>query len=390
MAHDHFGLARLLAPTTLDRFFEEYWEKAPLQTSHPADDFIEIFRLKDVDHLLSLPGLVGSEFFRLLSRNAPGDVLPFEASGRTLSLAQIYHAFEQGSTINVLGMQRFWPPVAAFCRHLEETLHHRIYCNLFFTPPNAEPLHAHYDDQDVLILQLSGSKRWRIDERSFPLPLRGDVADVSLGDNPKEIMLHEGGVLYLPRGFVHEPAVLDSISLHLTVGITPHRWVDLLASALIVKSQRTISLRRALPPGVLFDPARHHELENSFQQLVSECVGSFSLTEAVNHLVAGSLGELYPLPVEHFTHLMHRDHTTEETRVARRPGMLCQVHLFDGRVSIQFPGNQVFGPPAIAPALEYIAAARGAFAVGDLPGLNPASRITLVKQMVLEGLLRYI
>jgi ribosomal protein L16 Arg81 hydroxylase len=384
------SLARLLAPTTLDGFFAEYWEKAPLRTSHPAGDFSEMFRLEDVDHLLSLPGLVGSEFFRLLNRHAPGDVLTFEAGANTLSLAQIYHAFEQGSTINVLGLHRFWPTVAALCRDLEDTLHHRIYCNLFLTPPNAPPLHSHYDDQDVLILQLSGSKMWRIDEHPFPLPLRGDFADVPLSDQVREIILHEGDVLYLPRGFIHEPTVLDSTSLHLTVGITPHRWVDVLSSALIVNSQRTLSLRRALPAGVLFNPARHHELEKPFHDLIAECLGSFSLTEAVDHLSAGSLGEMHPLPTEHFNHLMNRDHTTEETLVARRPGMLCQVRFLDGRVAIQFPGNQVFGPPSIAPALEFIAAAREAFAVGDLPGLSPGSRITLVRQLVLEGLLRFV
>jgi hypothetical protein len=383
-------LARLLASVPLDRFFDEYWEESPLHAPHGGDKFIDILRLEDIDHLLSLPGVVGSEFFRLLNRNAPGDVLPFSATGKTLSVAQIYHAFEQGSTINLLGVHRFWPPVGAFCRDLEETLHHRIYCNLFFTPPNAEPLHAHYDDQDVFILQLSGSKKWRIDEQSFPLPLRGDFADVQLGDSPKEIILHEGDVLYLPRGFVHQPAVLDSLSLHLTVGVTPHRWIDLLASALIVKSQRTIALRRALPPGVLFEPARHHELENPFQELVSECLGSVSLMDAVNHLAAGSLGEMFALPEQHFRELLFRGGITEQSRVTRRRGMLCHVTVVNGRTSIQFPGNQVFGPSSIAPALEYIAASPGPFAVGDLPGLSSTSRITLVRQLVLEGLLRYV
>ena len=197
-------------------------------------------------------------------------------------------------------------------------------------------------------------------------------------------------MLYLPRGFIHEPAVLDSTSLHLTVGITPHRWVDLLSSALIMKSQRTLSLRRALPPGVLFNSARHHELETQFHDLIADCIGSLSLSDAVHHLSAGSLGEMYPLPTEHFNHFTNRDRTTEETRVARRPGMICQVRPVGGRVAIQFPGNQVFGPPSIAPALEFIAAAQEAFAVGDLPGLSPGSRITLVKQLVLEGLLRYV
>jgi len=390
MVDGRSDLARLLAPTSLDRFFAAYWEEAPLHNSRPGEDFHELFRLEDLDHLLSLPGLVGSEFFRLLDRDAPGDVFPGDADGGALSLARLYSSFERGATINVLGVHRFWPRIGALCRDLEETLHHRIYCNLFFTPPNARPLHAHYDDQDVLVLQLAGSKRWRIDESPFPLPLRGDFADVPLGEAPRELVLEAGDVLYLPRGFVHQPAALESASLHLTVGITPHRWVDLLASALISRAQRAISLRRALPPGTLFEPARRRELATRFDELVAECLGDLTVTEAANHLAAGSMGEMYPLPVAHFDQLMKRDHTTAETRVARRPGMLCRVQSMDGRVAIQFPGNQVLGPPSIAPALEYVAGARGDFAVGDLPGLSATSQITLVRQLVLEGLLRYV
>lgn len=390
MVDGRSSLARLLSPTPLDRFFSTYWERVPLHNPRPGKGFGALFRLEDVDHLLSLPGLVGSDHFRLLERDAPGDVLPSEGDGGTLSLARIYAAFERGATINVLGVHRFWPRVGALCRDLEETLHHRVYCNLFFTPATAHPLHAHYDDQDVLILQLAGSKTWRIDDEPFPLPLRGDFADVPLGDDPSEIVLEAGDVLYLPRGFVHEPEVRGSASLHLTVGITPHRWVDLLSSAVISKAQREVALRRALPPGALFDPARRRELEEGFAELVAECLGDLSASDAVSYLAAGSLTEMHPLPVAHFDQLAKRDGTTAQTRVARRPGMLCRVESTNGRVAIQFPGNRVYGPRSIAPALEYIAGTNRDFAVGDLPGLSSGSQITLVRQLVLEGLLRYV
>ena len=384
------GLARLVRPTPLERFFAEHWESAPLHVSHPADEFQDLFRLEDVDHLLSLPGLIGSEHFRLLARDAPGDVLPARVEGGTLSLAQVYRGFDAGATINVLGVHRFWPRIGALCRALEETLHHRLYCNLFFTPADAPPLHAHYDDQDVLILQLSGSKSWRIDETPFPLPLRGDFADVPLGDDPRDIVLQAGDVLYLPRGFVHEPAALDGPSLHLTVGITPHRWADLLASALVSRAQRTRSLRRALPPGVLFDHTRHPELERTFRELAAECLADLSLAEAVDHLGASSMAEMHPLPVGHFAQLSRRQDTTSVTRVERRPGMVCRVRSLNGCAVIQFPGNQVSGPASVGAAFEHIAAARSDFAVGDLPGLGASSQITLVRQLVLEGLLRYV
>lgn len=397
-AQDRWSLAALLAPTTPEDFFRDTWESAPLQVSHPADSFDGLFGIEDLDPLFSLPGLVESEHFRLLDRDAPGDVRAFEGrafegrafdgSGETLSLGQIYHAFDRGQTINVLGLHRFWPRVGAFCRGLEETLHHRIYCNLFFTPPNAKRLHAHYDDQDVLILQLAGAKRWQVDEHCFPLPLRGDNADEALGDKPRVFVLEQGDLLYLPRGFVHQPEVLgEAASLHLTVGITPHRWVDLLTSAVATQAQRRLDLRRALPPGVLFDPARHHELESDFQALAADCLNSLSLSDAIGHLAAGSLGEMHPLPVAHFEPLTRRDRITLQTRVTRRSGMLCRVHRIGSSAAIQFPGNQVFGPPSVAAAFAYIAAAPGDFAVGDLPGLSDGSKITLVKQLILEGLL---
>lgn len=73
--------------------------------------------------------------------------------------------------------------------------------------------------------------------------------------------------------------------------------------------------------------------------------------------------------------------------MTRRCGMLCRVHNVSGRAVIQFPGNQVFGPPSIEPALRYIAIEPGIFEVGDLPALSTESKIVLVRQLILEGLL---
>ncbi|CAJ1357602.1 unnamed protein product [Effrenium voratum] len=76
--------------------------------------------------------------------------------------------------------------------------------NAYLTPPGAIGKPPHVDDHDVLVLQLSGSKRWTLED--------GKAAQVTL---------QTGDVLYLPQGLPHHAAAQEDPlpSLHLAVGL---------------------------------------------------------------------------------------------------------------------------------------------------------------------------
>ncbi|MFI9505272.1 JmjC domain-containing protein [Nocardia sp. NPDC052566] len=119
-------------------------------------------------------------------------------------------------------------------------------CQVFCNRPGGVTA-VHFDPIDVITVQLSGRKTWRVAPNSFaPAPLEGwstkePVPPVmriySEGPRPTEIpadareyILEPGAVLHVPRGYWHETSSdQDSISIHILL-IPPLRLDFLLAS----------------------------------------------------------------------------------------------------------------------------------------------------------------
>ncbi|WP_176740424.1 JmjC domain-containing protein [Streptomyces sp. Ncost-T10-10d] len=88
------------------------------------------------------------------------------------------------------------------------------------TPAGTRGRPLHRDDADVLAIQISGEKRWRVhagpaDGNWEPAREDGDPGEVLL-----ETVLRPGEVLYVPRGFAHHAdAVGDAPSVHLSLTV---------------------------------------------------------------------------------------------------------------------------------------------------------------------------
>ena len=133
--------------------------------------------------------------------------------------------FQQGYSLLLNAVQARVPAVAALCAALEDG-HRGAACaaNLYLSPRGSQAFEAHFDPQDVLVLQLHGAKTWRLRTPLFALPRASDKFKPSsseLASLPPAVVLEltEGSALYLPRGVVHEATADGAESLHLTVGL---------------------------------------------------------------------------------------------------------------------------------------------------------------------------
>ena len=156
--------------------------------------------------------------------------------------------YEQGYTLILQSLHNVHSPIARFTRLLyEETACNYATCNLYLTPPRAQAgFAAHQDWMDVVVVQISGRKRWRVAREPTVYLTYLDQDDL-YGDITKEMQqeqivwyqdffMEPGDVLYIPRGFVHNATSVDveegvevdndvdnEPSLHLTFGIE-HEW----------------------------------------------------------------------------------------------------------------------------------------------------------------------
>ncbi|KAJ4813831.1 Bifunctional lysine-specific demethylase and histidyl-hydroxylase NO66 [Rhynchospora pubera] len=144
-------------------------------------------------------------------------------------------AFQNGYSIALKGMQFRSDQIAPFSLAFSELFGlPSIGVNLYLSPSGAQGLARHYDDHCVFVWQIRGCKCWKILKDPKPvMPRLYESIDNTFASQTSgeiEIILQEGDILYIPRGYFHEARTVinsTSPSLHLTFAIEverPFEW----------------------------------------------------------------------------------------------------------------------------------------------------------------------
>ena len=312
-----------------------------------------------------------------------GSVLPESAFTRGGSLAgkpltglvdpeKLLRLHDEGATIVLQGLQRYWPPVGDLVAELELELGHPCQANAYLTPPGAQGFAVHTDSHDVFVLQTHGTKLWEI---------HGD-------GGPGELLLEPGVVAYLPTGTPHAARAQDAVSLHLTIGINQLTWRSLLT--------REVGRVLAgvpddhLPAGYLADPARLAEGLGERLAAVVESVGRLAPEAVAREQVEGFLAGRPPrLSGALLDRASLARGIRADTALRRRAGHPCRL-VDDGDTVRVLLGDRVLRVPArVRPALEHVAA-HLELSPADLAPLDAESALVLCRRLVREGLLEVV
>ena len=130
--------------------------------------------------------------------------------------------------------------------------------NIYLTPPGAQGFRVHFDTHDVLVLQVSGRKAWRVwDAIPYAAPTRHTPwrNNATPEGEPHALTMAPGDALYLPRGVMHEAMVQDGTepSLHITVGFMEPALGEMLRALLSTLEAEEPALRAAVPTWRLAD-----------------------------------------------------------------------------------------------------------------------------------------
>jgi ribosomal protein L16 Arg81 hydroxylase len=414
MSDPWFNFEYLIQPISLDVFFSQYWEQKPLHISRNNLDYYSgLFSAKDIDTLIQFSKPKYPRV-KLGKTNKKGFSLEVLEGMETISvqdygvptLQRLYDAYTQDDTLVIYRLEEYWEPLAHFCRALEQYFSCLSNASLFLTPKNAQGFPPHFDPGDMLILQVEGSKVWRIYSSSPDLALQDNDHLSVMRNLPapvQEIYLEAGDMLYIPRGCVHEVLTTDAPSLHLSIAIIAFTWADLIAKALTSVGKHNSSFHKALPVGFLNKNQPAPSLQAQLTELLAYLSQHANAEEAVSQLARSLIDGMKSLPDGHFTQLQQLDLVNLNSVVAKRQGMVCWIFRQDEMpshfagylqggdyVSMQFPGNEVRGPSWLEPAYRFIAEAE-TFAVKELPdSLSDNAKLVLVRRLIREGLLRVV
>ena len=225
------SLATLLAPVSEESFLEHFLEKKRLHVEpHQAERAVSLFPWPAINHLIE-SDLLPAERFRVVRANV--DILPgmfrHKDGARSLRAGALQALLAQGVSIIMNGVGDYVPQIGRLSDAIERRLGHRTWVNAYLSFGRGSALKAHWDEHDVLVVQVHGNKRWR----SYGTPVAFPVSNYNAGkDLGTEIMwedvLEAGDVLYLPRGEVHEASVEGPNSVHLTIGLQTPSGIDFL------------------------------------------------------------------------------------------------------------------------------------------------------------------
>jgi bifunctional lysine-specific demethylase and histidyl-hydroxylase NO66 len=379
---DALGLT--LDPVGAEAFRSEHFDRRPLLVAREEPGrFDAILSSADVERIVGEGGL-RTPAFRLVRDGAAlpagsyTEDVPWRP-GRFSGLARVDRVAAEhadGATIVLQALHLHRHPAAVYCRGLEQALGFPVQANAYATPAAARGFAVHHDTHDVFVLQVAGSKHWRIYAPVVELPLKSQRWSPALGDPGApviDVTLRAGDTLYVPRGWPHEAVTDAADSLHLTIGLHPPTRLDALRAALDacagdVEFRRALDADGALPDGLL-------------ARLSAELAPGRVAARTRRRFVGGRRAILG----DQLSQARRAATLAAGDPVERRPTVIAEL---DG-ASLRFEGKVVTVPARAAGALAAACAHEEAFTAAELPGpLDESGRLVLVRRLVREGFLR--
>lgn len=365
----------LLDPISVADFRARYQDRRWIRSRAPGRDFSSLFHWRDLEPYLFAtrpwerpPG--AQTQMRLIERGAP--------CAPPQCIEDVQGGMSRGATLNLNHVQTHWLPLKRLCDGLVRELRVPVSANIYCTPTHAAGFATHFDDQDVLILQVAGRKRWRVHAATTPLPfprshqeLTDQIASAPSAEQPTQLELQPGDVLYLPRGTPHDASTTDEASLHITLAITWSTWVDLLGAALAQWALDSAELRQtpAEPAPASLEPllrAIPRRYVHRARMRSSERVGG------AEPAVVGP-----PLSL---------DSIDDTTAVELRAGIELEHRVARGRCLLWVGARRYSLPERVSPYLEHIRTHRR-FVVSQLPDDLPGdSKVAFARWLLARGL----
>ncbi|MCZ6604813.1 MAG: hypothetical protein O7A03_06675 [Alphaproteobacteria bacterium] len=384
-----FGLAEVIHPITPASFFRTYWEKKPLVVNRRKPNYYhDLLTLDNIDQVITSMNLPYPEI-ELVNAKEQIERGAYTRNNSRIDVAKLYDLFADGATVILPHLHIRLPSLASFCRAMEQEFSMPYQTNIYLTPANSQGFKSHYDTHDVFILQVAGTKDWRIYDAPVALPHRGqrfDVNETPVGEVTQEFKLRPGDMVYIPRGIMHDAGSQKGTSLHITTGVLAYTWTDLMLEAVSAVSLKNPDLRRSLPVGFARAGYRRNKAKAEFKELVRKFARTADFDDALDQFADRITSSRAPLLRGQMEQVTRLDRLNLKTLAGPRPALIYKLFRDGDRIVISVYGKEIAFPKFAAPSLRHALSAER-YRIGDLPGdLDDDGKITLVGRLVREGL----
>ncbi|MBX9644800.1 MAG: cupin domain-containing protein [Novosphingobium sp.] len=385
------AFTQLLSPFAIEDFFESYWQQRSLlvRGSDPGR-FSALLSLADIDELLTVRGLGGQRIRMAKGASNTAEAISYTNEFGAFDPTKGMQAYRDGATLILNHLHADVLSLSEFCRAISDELGIELQCNVYVTPADSQGFPVHYDTHDVFIVQTHGDKAWTIYDSPIHLPLAGqphDQSGTAPGPVSMQLELREGDLLYIPRGFYHEAATANGMSIHLTLGLMAKSWSELLLEAVSGAALELGSLRAAPSPGFGL-AAQRQEGDRYLLLQMLDLVRNFVAEQPLQAVLRPEV--LYPRGRTmngHFLDVVALDELTPESEFALRPGHPPKLCADGERISVMAAETTVSFPHFAAPALERALSGEVLAITAISEDLDEPAKVLLVRKLIEAGLL---
>lgn len=296
-----------------------------------------------------------------------------------VDMERLGRLLKEGATLVLDAVNTYDATLEVACRALQWWSRELVQVNAYLTTGDAAGFNLHWDDHDVLIVQVAGEKSWEVRGLARPAPMYRDAEPNPAP--PEEIVwrgtMKPGSVMHIPRGYWHRATREergDGFSLHLTFGFPQRTGVDYL-TWLADQSRRQELLRH--------DIDRWGSVEARAEQQVA-------FTDAAVNLVATTdLGEFLAAREQDMS--PHR-HVTTHGLFGPLVAVVCITEFAptieeqaDGLVMVAAAGRRITFTRAALPALRLLLSGRPVF-VDKVAAATGVDAATLAELLVTENI----
>jgi ribosomal protein L16 Arg81 hydroxylase len=381
-----------------DEFFATYHtRRSLLRRGALAGDPRDILSVADMDDIVHQEGMrptllrmlgqgtgvAGSSMTRRLDLRREGKTIE-----DALAPEKVYAHFQAGKTLIHAGLNHTRPNLRRLCAILTEKFAAPSEAVAYLTPAGQQGARAHSDPSDVYVIQLEGTKHWRVwatpESRRLGVDRDYDIAE--LGQPVMDVSLRPGDVLYVPFGTPHVAAAEEQVSLHVTVVALARTWSQLLLPMLeqvLDAHEEFWSAPYAGDDRATLTAALHDRVDALIKHL-----GHADLVTALDARLSAGRGYEGVAQRHFFAETAAADLIDEQTLVAGVPGASTVHEVSQGTALVTVHGNKLRMPDSTASALAAAASARP-FRAGDfLPDDGAERSLASVKQLIRLGALR--
>lgn len=381
----------LIAPTSRAEFIAEHWEKAPFlarASKEQRSRFADYLPPDDLNTILTSYGLSNPDISMAdASRDVTAEDYTFP-TGR-IDPVRAYQEHRKGASLIFNQLQIMHTGMARLTHAMEAALNHDFQTNIYWTPSNAQGFKTHYDNHDVFVLQVSGSKEWKLYDTAIPLPLRSQAfvpGQREFGPVSSEFVLEEGDMLYLPRGLVHDARSTGEPSIHITLGLLSRTWLEAIQESIAQLALDDVELRKSVTPGFALDPAKRKEAAQELKRLIGGLAGKIDAPSAMDKMAHHFIANRVPVAHDQPEQLAALETLQVDTQMQQRPNLMFLIDTDAASIRLHAYGREITFPRSAEPELRAILTGE-VFKATDLPGdLDEIGRMTLIRRLVQEGL----